>query len=232
MTGLRRLRVDALAVGRIELSADEIHYAKRVLRLADGASVAVFDGKGKVGTGVLQSGAVEVSDTRQVEREGGRITLAVAPPKGERADWLVEKVSELGVARLVWLQTERSVSTINDKKLERQRRIACAAARQSGQAFVTELDSQVTFEDHLHTTFDGRWIAHPDPSSAYPATELTQVQDVGVLIGPEGGFTDHEVSSAINAGYATLDLGRSILRIETAAVVASTLFMRALERQQ
>lgn len=227
MSRLRRLRVATVETGPVALSNTESHYASRVLRLRVGDRVAVFDGTGRVGEGVYDDGRVEVERFTTKSPLPVRLTLAVAPPKGERADWLVEKVSELGAARVVWLEAERSVAEAN-KKVDRHRRVAEAAARQSGQAFITELETSVPLDSFLGRDFDHRFIAHPGAQSASMVALPPTPQDVAVLVGPEAGFTDREVLSAEAAGYAKLNLARSILRIETAAVVATAFLLNVL----
>ncbi|MEO1481336.1 MAG: RsmE family RNA methyltransferase [Myxococcota bacterium] len=225
MSRLRRLRVAALATGDCELSEAEAHYASRVLRLRSGDQVEVFDGRGCIGTGVFAAGHVRVEDVESVPAPLIRLTIAVAPPKGERADWLVEKVGELGAAQLVWLKTERSVAEAS-RRIERHRRVAEAAARQSGRAFITEIEEPLSFERFLQRDFDHRILTHPGAECGLSIEPSSKEKSVAVLVGPEAGFTEAEVLSALTAGYAKMNIARSILRIETAAVVATAFALR------
>jgi 16S rRNA (uracil1498-N3)-methyltransferase len=222
---LRRLHVatGCLIPGPVPLAEAEQHYVRRVLRLSAGAQVALFDGAGVSGTGHLAEAAdgtlhVEVEAVSR-DAEGGALTVAAAVPKGERADWLVEKLTELGVHTIAWLVCARSVVLLKDPgaKMARWQRLAEAAARQAGRATLPCLEAPVPFATFVAQAHPGaRLIAQPGGGTA-PACRGAGV----VLIGPEGGFTGEELQQAAAEGYTAIALSRHVLRVETAAIAAA-----------
>jgi 16S rRNA (uracil1498-N3)-methyltransferase len=156
-------------------------------------------------------------DERQMNRS---ITLASAVPKNERADWLVEKLSELGVARWVPLKTARSVvHPAGTSKYDRWRRIAIESAKQSRRAGVMEIGELVPvdslgFESATPFLLSTREGSRPLASSLPKGPIL-------LLIGPEGGWTEAELSGLVARGAIEASLTPTVLRLETAAVVAA-----------
>jgi 16S rRNA (uracil1498-N3)-methyltransferase len=164
---------------------------------------------------------LEITSRRDAARERrSRLELAVAMPKGDRADWLVEKLTELGVARLIPLRTQRSVVRPGAGKLDRWRRIVVAASKQCGRNQLMEI---APLTDWPRLVSDPnlprrRLIVDPDgPAATWYASELI------AAIGPEGGWTDEELALANDAGWQRVGLGPRILRIETAAIVCASL---------
>lgn len=222
-----------LVEGLHSVPGDTAHYLKRVLRLKSGATLELFDGHGACAEAVFTSDngqpavhitavqrAMPVSPTPQV-------SVAVALPKGERADWLVEKCTELGVDEIVWLQCARSVALPGalDAKMERFRRLAQAAARQAGRHTLPILRPPMAVQDVAHEARDGlKLVAHPHGERMGPwPRALGGLRQARVLLGPEGGFTEEELQAVQGAGYTAWWLNRHILRCETAAVAAATL---------
>ena len=155
-----------------------------------------------------------------------RLTLATAVPKGDRFDWLVEKATELGVARLVPLVTARSVVDPREAKLDRLRRGVVEASKQCGRNLLMELDRPTPWETLLRQPADGpRLVAHPGglSLSAWPRPRLHG--HVVLAVGPEGGFTATEIEDARAAGWHVIDLGATLLRIETAGLAGSAILM-------
>jgi len=158
-------------------------------------------------------------ERRAVDRETTRrVTLAVALPKGDRQRWLVEKATELGAARLVPVVCERGVAQPNEKAQGRLRRTVVEASKQCGRNRLMEIAEPVDWATLIDSTagIPTRLIAHPGAATGTP--NLLPEADAIVAIGPEGGFTPAEVDAALAAGWQTIDLGRRILRVETAAL--------------
>lgn len=227
----RRVFVAAISSpGEIELAAPAAHHVRDVLRLSAGDRVALFDAAGRTANAIL-SHVVRDSVVAQIESiaEPHRrftLTIASAVPKGERADWLVEKLGELGVSRWVPLRTSRSVVHPEAGKFERWKRIAIEAARQSHAPGVLEIAPLTTFD---------AFIASLDPTTTAIAStvqrepgDLSPVPYDALLIGPEGGWTEDELARATERGIRSISLGTTILRIETAAIVGASVVIQRI----
>ena len=231
----RRLLLPELSPGERLLSEEASHYLMTVLRLRVGEELELFDGAGTSADGVLlqvekKLAKVTVSKLRQHPPATRALTAAVAPPKGERAELVIEKLCELGVARIVWLQCERSVAlpSQNKQRHQRKERIAQAAASQSGRFFIPTIEGPLSLEAFLGEKFDGQYLAHFAPQFLHD--ELPTLPATGTLsliIGPEGGFTDDELRQIQDAGYLPRRLGHHTLRSETAAIAGVALLMGA-----
>lgn len=202
--------------GDLALDDTTEHHLRRVLRLRDGEMVGVTDGDGGWRTAIVRldgnSLALEPATATVIEERRPEVVLAVAMPKGDRLDWLVQKVAELGVDRLTLLHTERSVVRWKADKVERQlgrlQRIADEACRQSRRVWRLRVDGPVDAATVL-----GAYIV------AEPGGRRLTATDRQLAIGPEGGWSPDELATAAD----TVSLGPNILRTETAAVAAATL---------
>ncbi len=212
--------------GNVLLDGPEAHHLAKVMRLPPGETVALFDGAGLVATAeIVTVGKRDVALTvRQSERTplpSPRLVIATAVPKGDRFDWLVEKATELGVAQLIPLRTARGVVDPRETKLDRLRQVIIEACKQSRRAWKMELSPVMEFSELLRQPGP---ILIADPSGQ-PLTEVEQSTSsrttTTMAIGPEGGWTDEELSSARTAGATIISLGESILRIETAAIAVA-----------
>lgn len=237
--GRRRFRVDDVEGTVILLTGPEACHARDVLRLGAGAEVELFDGRGREVRGQVRSVS---ADALEVEVIGpvhdrpilpARLTLAVAMPKGQRADWLVEKCAELGVESLWLLQTSRGVVDPGPTKLARLARKSTAAAKQARLARVMTIEPPRPIEAAVDSVNTSVAILFGDPDDGSPS--LVEVLcDIGhsrsvepnllVFIGPEGGLTDEEQELLRRRGGRPARLGDSILRIETAAVATAAVW--------
>lgn len=204
------------------MSQADTHHLTAVLRLRDGEIVVAGDGAGhwatcrtrigpRLGATLERVGPVETT-----EAPAPAVTVAFAPVKGDRPEWVVQKLTELGVDRIVPILTARSVVRWEGeratKAVERLRRVAREGAAQSRRAWLPEVAAVSSLGSLAALTGVRPTLAHPggsSPALARPA----------VAIGPEGGWDQAE----LEAGYETLGLGSTILRAETAAVAAGTL---------
>ncbi len=212
---------------RAVLSGPEAHHLIHVIRAKPGMEVTLFDGSGaEFPARVERIGRSEVElavlERREVDRELHRqIVLATALPKGDRQRWLIEKAVELGISRIVPLQTERSVALPVPRAMDRLRRTVIEASKQCGRNRLMEIAQPQKWFDFVEQTREVpafRMVAHPhgtDQELGEPGPSVP----VFLAVGPEGGFTDEEVSRAVAAGWQLVDLGPRILRVETAAVV-------------
>lgn len=196
-----------------------------VMRAKVGDHITLFDGLGaefEAEIAVLHKHAVELTivERREVSRElAFALTLAVALPKGERQKWLVEKATELGVTRIVPLVTERGVAQPVEAALDRLRRTVVEASKQCGRNRLLQIAppepvAQFVSRQHPDTV---RWLG--DPGGEQPSLAVSpSLGGMIAAIGPEGGFASAEVSAALAAGWQCVSIGRSILRVETAAI--------------
>ena len=216
---------DVAADQLLQLGQEEAHHL-RVRRAEPGQHVALRDGAGLTGEAVLLESTPKHALIRLIEvqraSEPAPLELFVAAGDKDRFGWLVEKAAELGVTRIVPIQTERTggvASGIGSPHLPRLRRRALDAIKQSGAAWAPVI-ADVTRLDEMLGTGGGslRWLA--DPAGAWPAERLDEGA-AAVIIGPEGGLTPREREAACAAGWVPVRLGASILRFETAAIAAA-----------
>lgn len=218
---------------RVSLDDNEVHHL-RVRRARDREIVELLDGTGLRGTGrLMQTGhqwAVEVQSAQQESRPA-ELTLAVAAGDRDRFSWMVEKAVELGVTRILPLETARSsgVATgIRDAHLRRLRRQALEATKQCGVAWAVQVEEPLSLDDFRERPLTGPgWLA--DRSGAPPPTRLGG-NPMTVVIGPEGGLTEPERAGLVAAGYLPVVLGPHTLRFETAALAAAALATTARMR--
>ena len=217
-----------LEPGLVVLSETESRHAASSRRLAVGDEVVLFDGRGSEARGRIESidrravrveiGAVE---RREADAAVG-LTLAVAFPKGPRQDVLVEKCTELGVAAIWPMRCARSIAEPSAHRLGKLRRTVIEACKQSQRAWLCELREPVSFAEAVGAVgqFDAAVIADGSTVGS-DAGGATSHKSVLVLVGPEGGLTTAELEAARDAGCGTLQLGKTILRTETAAIAAA-----------
>ena len=223
----------------VSLSKAEAHHARDVLRLTDGTRVEVFDDAGTVGEGMLTiAGAdvavrVERADLALLAAAAVRLTIAAAVPKGDRADWMIEKLSELGVSEFIPLAAARSVVLPEGKgKRDRWLRIATEAAKQSRRVGVMRITELATVAKALgRVAADGgrMWFLSTETEQRTPVAAavagVTAGAPVTAFVGPEGGWTQQELRQFLDAGAAPVQLTSTILRIETAAVTTAAAVM-------
>ena len=196
-----------------QLSSDDAHHLKKVLRLRDGESVSCSDGKGQWRLCQWASDSLEIVGDIVVEATPAtHLCVAVAPVKGDRTDLVVEKLVEVGVDTIAILAPlERSVVRWSGDKvdhvMDRYRRIAKAASMQSRRVYLPAVNGPVSLAD-----LGSQHVAFAEPGGTAEWSQVTTV-----VIGPEGGFSEKELGSA----PATIDVGPNILRAETAAIVAA-----------
>jgi 16S rRNA (uracil1498-N3)-methyltransferase len=227
-----------ITTDRATLDGPEAHHLLHVMRAAVGDSVTLFDDSGAEFGAIVESVTrsevkLRVAQRREIDRElPVQLVVGVALPKGDRQKWLVEKLTELGVTTLVPLITERGVAQPTAAALERLRRAAIEPAKQCGRNRLMKICepclwcnwiSTPPIAGELRSPEELRLIAHPNgqPLREFVARKPLPAR---LAVGPEGGFTDAEVSAAITAGWHAVDLGPRILRVETAAIALAATF--------
>ena len=217
-----------LALGVHDLPEAQAHYLSRVLRLTVGAAVQLFDGSGHEYIGELTSVTKKAVQVELRESLAGlpesslHIHLGQGLSRGERMDWAIQKATELGVAEITPLFTERCEVRLNDermqKRLEHWQQIAISACEQCGRSKVPVIHVPQSVKDWQATVqADLKLVLHP---VAQPLTEHAAPNTLAFLIGPEGGLTDAEVAHAAEQGFLPARLGPRVLRTETAPIVA------------
>jgi 16S rRNA (uracil1498-N3)-methyltransferase len=217
---------DLPAAGRLLLPDEEGAHLVRVLRARPGDVVRVFDGAGReVECAVVDAGmggaVVEIRRDVEAPRPAREVVLVTAVPRGERMEWLVEKAVEAGVAAIVPLAAHRSVrKEAGPNARRRWGRAAVEAAKQCGRAVVPEVAEPTTLAEALARTSAALRLVATPGAAARVADLVKSRGAVAVFVGPEGGFEPGETAALAEAGAAPFGLGPTILRVETAALVA------------
>lgn len=234
---------------QIFLTEAQQHYLGRVLRLGSGDRFIAMDGQGNWWLSELAASVTQATIIKSLTVETelpAAVTLMAAMPKGSGFDEVVYQATELGVACIVPLKSDRTLLNPSPQKLERWRRLTQEAAEQSERQIVPTILDPVDFATSLQlsVTFSGyRYICvargdAPHLLSCLPNTELQleteqsfnpQPPSVVIAIGPEGGWTTAEVEQATAAGFQPVSLGRRILRAVTAPIVALSLVTSVLQ---
>jgi 16S rRNA (uracil1498-N3)-methyltransferase len=226
----------------VTLIADEARHLREVLRLKAGDEVFVFDGAGKefhcrIADSKRDTAQLEVlAEVSPAKPESPlQLTLALALLKGEKFDLVVQKATELGVARIVPVITKHADIRLRDesdaaKRVTRWQRIAMEAAKQSGRAVIPEIAKLITVASLMESTSeaepcnclmfserDGQSLLQTKESLAADSKQMT------ALVGSEGGWSDEEIGAARAAGWAVVTLGGRTLRAETAAIAVVAL---------
>ncbi len=209
----------------------DAHKLKRVLRLRQGDCIEVIDSGGSRFCASLQMDGPNVGATLTGALSSSQsafpnVTVAQAIPKGQKMDFVVEKLTELGAARIVPLLSQRVVAAASGaNKRDRWRRLAKTAAQQCGRADIPQIDEPVPYDRLLQAfgqydcvLFPWELCDGPPLRQSLPPL-LERANTVLVAIGPEGGFTHAEADAARTAGAHVVSLGRRIFRTETAALV-------------
>ena len=226
----RRFFVDQVRNGHAEISGDDARHLTRVLRVEAGQRYEISDNRAvylaEIETARKEHVIFRTLEKLPVIEPPVRMILCAAIVKFDHFEWMIEKATELGVARIVpmiSIRTERGLDKAAAKRLERWRRIGLEASQQSRRAHLPEIDEPAAWRDALATAAAYRYAldentARPLPT-AFPA-ERDADDSVALLIGPEGGWTADERSEFTAAGWVPVSLGPSILRAETAALAA------------
>ncbi len=216
----------------VALPPEQGRHATKVLRLGEGDEVELFDGQGLVGRGTIVAArrdevSVRTGAVVRVEPPRPTLDLAVALPKGPRVEDMVNQIVQVGVDRLVPLRAARATVEPRDTRLERLRRVALDAARQSRRAWLMAIDEPASLAQVIAGGHDLRLLAAPGAAALEPG-RITAAQRVLVLVGPEGGWTEDELGAARHGGCLAWRLGPHVMRIETAAVAAAAIVRHAV----
>lgn len=232
----------------ITLSPEESHHLIVVNRARLGDTVVAFDGRGtewvcELASGRKNAAALNVRCQQRVKPLGYEITLGQALPKGAYMDAIVRKATEIGVRRIIPLESERTQVHLDrersDRKIEKWQTAALEAAKQCGNAFLPEILPTCAASAFMEAAqdYDLKLIASLQPGakslktviSAFRASQQRPPQKVVWLIGPEGDFTPAEMSLSRTGGFEPITLGPLVLRCETAATYALSILSYELQ---
>lgn len=226
---LSRFFIDApLSLGEHELPEAQAHYIGRVLRMAVGDAVQLFDGSGSEYLGSLTEVGKKRVSVKLDEQFAGqpdsslKVHLGQGLSRGERMDWAIQKATELGVDEITPLISERCEVRLKDERAEKRhahwRQVAISACEQCGRSSVPVIHPPQLLADWLKANdAELKLVLHP---VAEPLLSHAKPASLAFLIGPEGGLTDTEVEHAKANGFHAARLGPRVLRTETAPVVA------------
>lgn len=233
--------------GRAEISGDDAQHLTRVLRVEVGEKYEISDNRN------VYLAEVETARKTHVVFQTISKIEAVEPPvqmvlcasiiKFDHFEWMIEKATELGVARIVPViatRTERGLEKAAHKRLERWRRIGLEASQQSRRAHLPVIGEAASWTEAISTAADYRYVLEENPGAKLITAALPEARAfadrVALLVGPEGGWTDEERAEFGEAGWTPVSLGPSILRAETAAIaglaVVSAAWLGAGQRSQ
>lgn len=223
------LSPEDFAGDEVEVEKDAYRHLFRARRVAVGDRLRVVDGRGSARWARVQEvdrhrGLLELGAEAPDHEPGRRVELLVAALRKERASWLVEKATELGVSAVRFLQTGRTPREFGEGTFERFRRVSAGALEQSQRARLPEVSGMHGWEElpDLLVAFPHRYVL----DAAGEAWEVVGgVGPVALLVGPEGGWTGGERDVLLGHGCRPLSLGTRVLRVETAALAATALVL-------
>lgn len=224
----RFFTAEPLSQGEFTLDGSEAHHLAHVRRLQVGDRVVLFNGDGRQYPAQILSVEkkrvhLNITGIESPSREiDYPIHIATALPKGDRADFLIEKLTEFGVTDVTPLVTMRSIVIPKSSLVEKWQRAVIEASKQCGRNKLLRVHSPLPFEKWIAIgDFPAtRWIAHP--GGAVDDTSTVERNGLAAAVGPEGGFTPEELELAKENGFVQRSLGPRILRVETAAIYLAT----------
>lgn len=213
-------------IDELKLSETEAHHAVKVLRKKVGDKIQLVTGKG-----ILVDAEITATDKKnceykiiqstQFEEPTPKIHIAIAPTKNmDRYEWFAEKAVEIGVSEITPILTENSER--KKLKLDRLQNILVSGMKQSKNYFLPKLNELTSFPDFIKSVRETqKYIAHCETEESQHLIKLINTnQDILIMIGPEGDFSNNEIQLAVKSGFKECSLGNSRLRTETAGVVA------------
>jgi 16S rRNA (uracil1498-N3)-methyltransferase len=210
------------------LSEEESKHCIKVLRLAKGDHVNLIDGKGGFYLAEIvddhhKKTLVKVVEKKIQQKRNYKLHIAIAPTKNvDRIEWFLEKATEIGIDEVSFIECQNSERAV--VKTERLNKIVTAAIKQSQQAYHPLLHEPLKFKEYIRTfksEESEKYIAHCRNSEKSKFSNIYKAgKDAIILIGPEGDFSEEEISMAEDAGFKSISLGGNRLRTETAALVA------------
>jgi 16S rRNA (uracil1498-N3)-methyltransferase len=223
------LVAEELESGEVTVEGEAYRHLFRARRVPVGAAVRVVDGRGQARWGRVtrvdrSSARISLTDPAPTNEPSFRLDLLVPTFRPERVSWLVEKTTEVGVAAIRFVNSNRAPRTFGDGTLDRLRRVAVAAVEQCHRSLVPDITGPHEWTEFgaLVSGAEGRWFL--DPQGALGGWGPLPESGV-LLIGPEGGLTPEEREQVLAEGWLPVGLGPRILRIESAALVGAAMLL-------
>jgi 16S rRNA (uracil1498-N3)-methyltransferase len=223
------LAPEGIAGGELRIEGEAYKHLFRARRLAVGDRLRAVDGRGgarwaEVARIDRSSAVLALGEPAPANEPAVRLNLLVPTLRPERASWMVEKVTELGVRAIRFLHTERAPRHFGEGTLDRLRRVAAAALEQCHGALLPEITGPHGWPElpRLAGNAGSRWVLDPGGESFRSVGSVRPVGSTAtLLVGPEGGWSDAELAGLRADGWKAVGLGPRVLRIETAAVVGA-----------
>ena len=215
----------------VVLSEQESHHAIKVRRMKQGDEVMLLNGMGAKILGILQqpnhkASIITVKSVTQAQAPKYYINIAVALPKGDRQKQMLDMLAQLGVASITPLLCDHSVSQYSEKVAQRWKRTLLEACKQSENPFLPKIYAAQSPFDFIEKRTSDNLIYYADMNGdSIPTIDIQDdIKYISILIGPEGGYSDSELSMLEKKHISKLKLSRYILRVETAAIAAAAAF--------
>lgn len=241
---MHRFIVDPKSIhnGHLRIYGDDLKHLRKVLRLGPGDSINVFDGTGKEFEAKLLSvdktcALAEITASFQTEAEPEiNLTLFQGLLKGEKMDLIIQKGVELGVRSIIPVITDRTVVQVDNNKSEKKAlrwsKIAREASKQCRRAMVPHISEPISFDEAISESkrYEAALLLYENESKkclkeTLKCYNINKIKEIALFVGPEGGFTPHEIEKYTNSGFHVAGLGRRILRAETAAISVISIIM-------
>ena len=212
------------------LDRDQSHYLKNVLRLKTSMNVRLFNGSGYEHLGMIKKvnkdrvSIIVLSKEKKNNESPLKVNFIIAISKSSKFDYLIQKLTELGVSSIIPIQSERSEIKIRSKdqskKIEHWEKIAISACQQCDRDRPPKIHGIGTFSSIVTVRSENvKFILEPSANSALSSRSI-EMEEICMLSGPEGGFSPNELLLAYEHGFKPVSLGPRILRTETAPIVA------------
>jgi 16S rRNA (uracil1498-N3)-methyltransferase len=218
---------------QLDLDSQASTHLIKVLRLSEGAELCLFNGDGceylaHITVANKKNAQVEISEVLSTDSKiSFPLHLGQVVSKGDRMDFTIQKATELGITDITPLWSERCDVRLKgerlEKKMEHWKKVAISACEQSGRNHIPTIHPAINYHDWATSvSAETKLVLHTRDQK--PLAEIKTPASVALLVGPEGGITDEEVELCIQQGFTGLTLGPRILRTETAALAALSLF--------
>lgn len=223
------IKTEQIQNNQIILNSEQKHYLERVLRFKEGDKIIMMDGQGQAWLVIFEGEIYQIKEKFNQNNELPiNLTLICALPKGNHFDDIVRSCTELGVNQIIPIISERTLLKPSPNKVERWRKIALEATEQSERQLIPHLSEPVKFKQvfeqiNLENSDNYMCVARGKNPHLLTCLQKKSSQNIIIMTGTEGGWTDHEILTAIDYNFQPVSLGKRILRAVTAPIMALSL---------